>query len=470
MRNRLQPHRRSQPKRRGQAALALPLAMIVTFLVTLCGLALLELSRLESVRAVHDMRDLQALAAAEFGVDRARAMTLSQNRSWTAMTCGGSQLVFHTSSDPLYAGHRVSQLFAEESVGGAVTAHYSVVIEELDPEIQGDHWFRVHSFGAAGERTHHITLDYIPVTFGSYAWFTNDENGKYFYSGDKVDGLMHSNDQLNFWGSPVFTGKVTSSASSVSYANGGPPADNPVFEKGLHLNAPEVSLDSAVVDGHFATLRNAAQQADGLWLGPNDGRPYRLRFNQNGNVQISRQKEGDAWELIKTVNLSDLNGAIYVEEHVYLDGVVNGQVTLGTSEGKDIMIADSVTYAYPMDVKDVFEDGFDYNDPLFNDKLGLLSGRDVLINKAWNNNWGDLYLMASIIAVRGSFTNTEYERSNQKTLHVYGGVAQDLRGDIGTKAGTGFLRDYKYDPRLIFDPPPYYAPIGYMSSTWNLKS
>ena len=37
--------------------------------------------------------------------------------------------------------------------------------------------------------------------------------------------------------------------------------------------------------------------AGGLWLGPNEGRPYRIDFNQNGNVHVMRMVEwGDGGE------------------------------------------------------------------------------------------------------------------------------------------------------------------------------
>ena len=50
--------------------------------------------------------------------------------------------------------------------------------------------------------------------------------------------------------------------------------------------------------------------------------------------------------------------------------------------------------------------------------------------------------------------------TNSGKLNVYGAIAQNYRGAVGTTGGTGYLKDYKYDGRLATDEPPYFlAPL-----------
>jgi len=457
-------HSRFERSPRGERAFALPLALIILIVFLVIGLALLEGSRMDAVRAAKDVQGVQALAAAEIGLERAVAMSKSQNAPWADMTYNGSLLVFQSSSDPLYQGHQICDLFATEPVGGDLGATYSVVIEDLTG-LQ----YRIHAFGTAGTRSHHVTMDMLALTYASFAWFTNDENGIYFSSGDVVEGWVHTNDVLNIWGSPTFKSEVNSAASDVNYAHGGPPDDNPDFQDGLNLDSPTIDLISLITDGHITAIRNRALEAGGIWLGPNGGRPYEVVFLGPGTVSIKKSLEGGGWEtVVNSRELADTNGAIYIEDHVMVKGKVNGRVALATPEGKDIQIVDDLIYAYPGNKAIVFEESFDPTDPQFDDRLELVSGRDVIVRKSWNESWGHMYVMAIIITLNGSFWDYHHDRHPQKTLHVYGSLVQDVAGLMGTTTGLGLQKDYKYDTRFQTAPPPYLPVLRYHYTPWRL--
>ena len=55
------------------------------------------------------------------------------------------------------------------------------------------------------------------------------------------------------------------------------------------------------------------------------------------------------------------------------------------------------------------------------------------------------------------------------TLKVYGSLAQRFRGPVGTTGspGTGYLKDYNYDSRLRYAPPPYF--LDPVRSGWGMK-
>ena len=453
-------------ERRAEAGFALPMAMGIAVAVLTLGLALLELSRMEAVRARRDVTKLQAAAAAEYGLARAQAMAQSQKMPWAVMTYNDAHLSFAPSAQ--YSGHQVCTLFRDIPLTNS-SATYTVVIEDMTGWLATSAHYRIHAYGSAGLHTTHVATDARALTYASFGWLTHSEEGVYFASGDIVRGWVHTNDRMNIWGNPTFTDRVSSGASAVHYAHGGPPSDAPDFQGGLSLNSPIVDIPALINEGHITAIRDRAREATGIWLGSNSGRPYRIVFNSSGKVTISKQNKKGNWEsVISNRYLSATNGAIYVEEDVWVQGEVDGQVTVATSLGKDILIVDDLIYAYPAGRTQLWQPGFDPTDPLFNDKLALISGGDVVISKEWNNSWGDMYVAASIAAVTGIFTNDSYTRSPQKTLHIYGAVAQYRRGPVGTTGGKGFLKDYWYDDRFLTAPPPHLPTVGYDFSQWTL--
>ena len=57
-------------------------------------------------------------------------------------------------------------------------------------------------------------------------------------------------------------------------------------------------------------------------------------------------------------------------------------------------------------------------------------------------------------------------------LKVFGVIAQEYRGPVGTSSGgnisTGYYKDYNYDSRLMVLPPPYFLlPVA---APWQVSS
>jgi len=80
------------------------------------------------------------------------------------------------------------------------------------------------------------------------------------------------------------------------------------------------------------------------------------------------------------------------------------------------------------------------------------------------NKWGSLsnpWIYAAILSTDHSFINDNYRCGSQLgELNVYGAIAQDYRGPVGTVGTSGYSKDYKYDGRLAVDEPPYFlAPL-----------
>jgi hypothetical protein len=70
-----------------------------------------------------------------------------------------------------------------------------------------------------------------------------------------------------------------------------------------------------------------------------------------------------------------------------------------------------------------------------------------------------IQVYASIQTLQHSFLVQNYtEGSFQGKLTVYGSIAQNYRGIVGQNGGggTGYLKNYNYDPRLVTQSPPYF--------------
>jgi hypothetical protein len=73
-----------------------------------------------------------------------------------------------------------------------------------------------------------------------------------------------------------------------------------------------------------------------------------------------------------------------------------------------------------------------------------------------NRTWGaKLTISAAIASNAGTFWNQNYDVGPQLgTLKVLGSIAQNWRGAVATTGGTGFVKNYVYDKRLLTTAPP----------------
>jgi hypothetical protein len=88
------------------------------------------------------------------------------------------------------------------------------------------------------------------------------------------------------------------------------------------------------------------------------------------------------------------------------------------------------------------------------------------------HGWGSLespWIYAAILATTHSFVVDNYNCGKKLgSLHLYGALAQNYRGIVGTGGGTGtgYLKDYKYDERLAVDEPPYF--LNPINAGWKV--
>ena len=88
------------------------------------------------------------------------------------------------------------------------------------------------------------------------------------------------------------------------------------------------------------------------------------------------------------------------------------------------------------------------------------------------HDWGSMenpYIYAAILSTTHSFVVDNYNCGEKQLgyLHVYGAIAQNYRGIVGTVGSTGYTKDYKYDSRLAVDEPPYF--LSPLNAGWKVS-
>jgi hypothetical protein len=90
------------------------------------------------------------------------------------------------------------------------------------------------------------------------------------------------------------------------------------------------------------------------------------------------------------------------------------------------------------------------------------------------HGWGSLenpYIYAAILSTTHSFVVDNFNCGEKAlgNLNVYGAIAQNYRGIVGTGGSTietGYTKDYKYDSRLAVDEPPYF--LSPLNAGWKV--
>jgi hypothetical protein len=95
------------------------------------------------------------------------------------------------------------------------------------------------------------------------------------------------------------------------------------------------------------------------------------------------------------------------------------------------------------------------------------------LNKAEDtlHGWGSMenpYIYAAILSTTHSFVVDNFNCGENQlgNLNVYGAIAQNYRGIVGTVGATGYIKDYKYDSRLAVDEPPYF--LSPLNAGWKV--
>jgi hypothetical protein len=456
--------------RRSQRGSTLVGVTVLAIIMMLSALAVMRVGSQDTVLAMRDQRASDAFYLAEAGLEHAIAWLKAQGA--------------YPSFDTYPLGEAGTQL-------GQGSYLISVRPDTIHSTATRPA-YTISSVGSAGRHVRRLELDVGPQSFADFLYFTNMEHEPsggvacWFTSADVIDGPLHTNDQIHIFGDPVFKGNVESGYggpddsnqnhnASFLYYNGGstqniestapsnPPHDMPTFEQGYDLGVSMIEIPDVL-----RYLQELAEMG-GVVLITLAGN-YEIvmsRPDTAGNPMygyVSYRKNSQDWT---DVDLTSINGMIYVTGGAEVSGVLDGRLTIACSS--NLYIADDCTYR-----------DSDENGPIegCDDVLGLVSGSDVIVE---NNeaNQQDCVIHGAIMAMNQSFRVDGYNAGEPRgTLTLHGGLVQEFRGPVGTvtltgegsevQVLTGYMKDYHYDYRLRDMPPPGFFQTGtYKRLAWR---
>ncbi len=335
----------------------------------------------------------------------------------------------------------------------------------------------------------------VEVRYGipSFATFSVVVNSNVrFGIGTEIYGPLHSNGGIRFDG--IAHNLVSSSVSCYDDPDTGysDPCERPgvwtseadpnaVFLSGTSYPVPAVDFTGITAD--LAQMK-ADAQSDGFYL-PFDSRGYRIHFNVNGtfdvyevdklmpNGWIYEGSEGwkntsydiDEETLLSAGNVIPNNGLIFVEADAWVDGIVNGRVTVASGRFPE----NPSNYTNITIVNDIVYESSDGSDV-----LGLIAQRNVQIGYYCEDN---LEIEAAILAQNGRFHRPFYyyyeptrSYNLRDTITITGSLAMSERyGLHWCCPDSGFwTRNINYNSSLVFSPPPSFPTTGeYAFISWE---
>lgn len=232
---------------------------------------------------------------------------------------------------------------------------------------------------------------------------------------------------------------------------------------------PVPAKDFTIITVKLEEIETLADE-NGLLLSASGNQGWRLRFNADGTISVDEvlttkcYKGADIGEIgysfycidpntfgSTTIYPAPANGYIFVNDNIWVEGVVNGRVTIGTSVDHDIILNNDITY--------LVKDG--------NHVLGLISERDILVP---HDSPDDLEVDAALLAQHGACKRYYYPSDKKDSIYIYGSViTYGVWTWSWTSGGSQVVSGYvttnsTYDANLTYSPPGGF-PVG---SSYNL--
>jgi hypothetical protein len=289
-----------------------------------------------------------------------------------------------------------------------------------------------------------------------------------FDSADVLDGPVFSNDTFRTCGTPTFQSTVESGDSYY------PPADyvtlsgctgTPTFQDGAPTSVsntpPQTSIPS--VDATYA-LNYGCDFTSNITLAltaVTSSGQHTTSIAWSGGTLATGSKSWCGSGSSGTITLSSMTaGLIYTPDSITVSGSMAG--TLDLLSNNDITIDGSLTYP-AADI--VAASNGTESDSL--DALGLVAQNFISLSPTTNTG---TTVDAAILSLTDSFYYPNWTSNGlEGTLTVFGSIAQNYRGPVGTANGgtiaTGFAKNYHYDTSLQTLWPPYFVPPD--SAAWG---
>lgn len=408
----------------------LVVVMVIVAAVLLVGVALFALGAGETDIVEYRADSTNALWLAEGGLERARG--------WLSGIYEDNPLV-----NPVGMGAEDQSLH---------TGQYSFTVTDMSAGLGGLPEFTVLATGSDDGAVRQVRAVMTPETFSHYQWFVDSQApDTWFVTGDYFEGPVHMNGHLRVDGDPWFGARVTAAGSYIEAPN-----SNPTFTAGYQINVAPIPLpDYSQIN---QTLRAAAID-HGLYaaqLGGNSSR-YEVVLGRNGNLgTLSYRSYRNGYSNWTDVSISDLDGAAWFESPLWIEGTIDGDLTIGCAEEiwitNDVLFADSTPGEGP--------------DPGCDDILGLVALEDIYVKNTVPNAT-DCEIHGILMSLDRRFQVEDWNNPPARgTLTTWGGVIADQAWRVGTYvqgvARSGYDREWHYDPRMLRMFPPFFPLTGSM--------
>lgn len=339
------------------------------------------------------------------------------------------------------------------------------------------------------ERTVTLRARYGIPSLARYAFLTNED----VWYGGEIHGPAHANGGIRMDGQS--DSQMTSAKET--YICQPYHGCNYVTKPGIWGSGglaelwefPVAPVDYNAVTLDLLTMKEQARETN-TYLGPSGGFGYELEFNDDNTYAIYRvtARGPNVWSWFAETGWQNTShdvgrrsllgrqavpsgGVIYSEDTLWISGDIRDRVTVAAgvfpdtpSTNVDIIINGDLSYGGVKDGTRV---------------LGAIAQRHVLI--PWSGADDELEINGAFIAQKGRFGRRYYRNCCGTQAHAlktqitrYGMVASNLVPVTAWVDGSGrVVSGYRrgnsaYDPRLAYQPPPYFPVAGqYEFISWE---
>lgn len=468
-------------KNRGSA---LFLVIIFGVILSLTGTAFIYMAGEERIFSRAQIYRAKALYLADAGIERTKSLiSIGAVNIFSRTTAFEPFGEVTLDTDPLFApGTYKVKIIPEGVVSG---------------DEKWERTFLVVSTGTSGNISKTVMLRAKFVNFAHYAYFSDKEldvpDGAasvpreewderiWFYTGDKFDGPVHSNDEISLCGSPGFDfidGKYqVTTAKDFYYFNcksnrgsggSGVPLNLPrPRDPGGPPYYPAVEPINMYENWNLTRLKDAAQ-AHGKYI------------PGNATIELKKNKltyNGLNWDI-------STSSAV-----VFVAGDITSLYTKETPAGAHglkswLTIASSGTITIMGDI--TYRGGTEYPEGM----LGLVAGKDIIVSADIPEENYEIEIHAVLMTYKSFWVEdweTRFEPSSDPgdpkppagTLNIFGGVIQRIREPVGRGYASAYVTDmksgyakspYEYDNRVLDNPPPYFPQtIIFEPVSWEEK-
>ena len=425
--------------------------MAIITAVLLVGVAIFILGHAEGDIVEYSVDDSRAFYIAEGGLERMMGY-----------------LVELELADP--AADPVGTTFPEESrgLGGG---HYDVKVVS---DTSGGSWLDAYTIVSTGYKdgaVRQVKASVVAETFAMYSWFIGKVGGgfSWFRTGEEFEGPVHVNGTLGIDGDPVFHGPVRAGLGITLK-----PGSNPTFDEGYELFVEQIPLPSrldvlatvrveAIAGGYFQPKlgpNKAYWEVD--LLGDLPGETFSCTPYDKDGVEIPGGLGG-------IVDLSTLNGAVWFDDDIRIQGTLDGQVTIGVDG--NIEIWGDIKYA-DLDLGGGPAENCD--DVLGMIAAGIADGDVIIVNIA--DNRPNCEVHGVMMALSNTIRAEDYQdpqTPRREDFIIYGGlIAQKAihlaQYNTDGVITSGYNRVYHFDSRMITMPPPFFPfANGFSTLSWE---